>query len=113
MRRKVPARAVHHKRSIDVPWQVNPSDNFATREIHTLPRLHCVLVMRGAGTQQLWDTSPPTTGSGHLWDSLTDRQKCARSYCSSEHYLVDVLMGFPALIPIFCIREPKIDNLVA
>ena len=50
---------------------------------------------------------------GLHWDSLTDRQKCAGSYCGSEHCLVDVLMGFPALIRIFCIREPEIDNLVA
>jgi hypothetical protein len=62
--------------------------------------------------------SPPgglrtSAASGHLHrDSFTDRQKRAGSYCGSEHYLIDVLMGSPALIRTFCVWEPKVDNLV-
>jgi hypothetical protein len=58
--------------------------------------------------------APSRRSSGYLHrNSFTDRQKRAGSYCGSEHYLIDVLMGSPALIRIFCVREPKVDHLVA
>ena len=43
---------------------------------------------------------------------FTDRKNHVRNYCRGEHDIIDVLVGFPALILVLCMRQPNSDDVL-